>query len=149
MPMNVSNRKLNLRAALGFALGIFVCIIYWMTRGVSREVWFDPHRTNEFINSKMWFWPTAVLDVAIRETRPNIAAVILYAINGITYMIISAGLFVVRGRPRLYVALSAAILVAITWFNASVMQTFSWIWFVAVAGALGILAFSDLKWSRS
>ena len=97
----------------------------------------------------MWFWPTAILDVAFRETRPSIAAVLLYAINGITYMIVSAGLFVVRGRPRLYVALSAAILVALTWFNASVMQTFSWIWFAVVAGALGILAFSDLKWSRS
>ena len=146
--MTFSRRGLVIRAIAGFALGVFVCVVYWMTGGIPREVWFDSLGTDQFIKSKMWFWPSAVLDVVFRETRPQVAAVVLYAINGLTYLVISVGLFALRGRPWLYVLLSVIVLGTLAWFNASVMQTFSWLWFLVVVAALGLVGYWDLRLQR-
>ena len=146
--MTFSRRGLVIRAIAGFALGVFVCIVYWMTGGIPREAWFDPQGTDQLIKSKMWFWPSAILDVVFREAQPHVAAVALYAINGLTYLAISVGLFALRDRPGSYLLLSVTVLGALAWFNASVMQTFSWLWFLVVIAALGLIAYWDLRSQR-
>ena len=149
--MNVMSQPKNrwiVRALGGFVLGVLVCLAYWLTSGVPRETWFSPNGTDEFIKSKTWLWPTAVLDVVFREMQPNIAAATLYALNGLTYMAISLGLLILRDRRVPYVLFAVAVLGALAWFNATVMQSFSWLWLIVVAAVLGAIGCWDLRSSR-
>jgi hypothetical protein len=136
------------RALVGFALGVIVCLAYWLTGGVPRETWFNPQGTDEFIKSKTWLWPSAVLDVVFREMQPSVAAATLYALNGLTYMAISLGLLVLRDRRVPYVLFAVAVLGVLAWFNAAVMQSFSWLWLIVVAAGLGAIGYWDLRSSR-
>ena len=136
------------RALIGFALGVIVCLAYWLTGSVPRDTWFNPQSTDEFIKSKTWLWPSAVLDVLFREMQPSVAAVALYALNGLTYMVISLGLLALRDRRVPYVIFALAVLAFLAWFNAAVMQNFSWVWLIVVAAGLGVIGYWDLRSSR-
>lgn len=136
------------RALVGFALGVLICVAYWLTGSVPRETWFNSQGTDEFIKSKMWLWPSAVLDVLFREVQPSVAAASLYVINGLTYMVISLGLLLLRDRRIPYVLFAVAILGGLAWFNAAVMQTFSWVWLIVVGAALAAIGYWDLRASR-
>ena len=144
-----SVRKLVNRAIFGFVLGVVICISYWVFGFIPREIWFSSQMGSYLIQGQSWFWPTAILGVVFREMDQWPAVAILYALNGLTYAAISAGLFVMRSTRTLYVVLSASILSVLTWFNISIMQDFSWIGFSMTLLGLVAIGFFDLRGERA
>src|SRR5687768_16989070 len=135
----------KVRAVGGFAVGVSVCIIYWLSGYVGRDVWFTSSISNAMVNAKTWLWPTAVLDGIFRDTTPQVTVAILFAINGLTYAVISLALFAFRGRPAFHIALALGVLVAVTYFNTVLMAAFSWLGLSIVLAGLLALVLIDVK----
>lgn len=149
--MQSENRKVLGRALFGFALGVMICVSYWVSGFIPREIWFNSQTGRVLIQGQTWYWPTAIFGVVFREDNPQVAMAILYAMNGLTYSAISVALFALRSNTALYLLLSVSILSVLTWFNVSIMQDFSWLWFSVAFLGLASLGFFDLrqKYGRS
>jgi hypothetical protein len=144
-----SAKKLLRRALFGFVVGVVICVCYWVSGLIPREIWFNSQTGRFLIQGQSWFWPTAILGVVFREEDPRIAIAILYAMNGLTYSAISVALFALRSNTALYLMMSVSILSMLTWFNVSIMQDFSWLGFsVALLGLVSI-GFVDLRQKRT
>src|SRR5687767_8239642 len=125
-------RGLAIRFLVGFSIGVGICGVYWAFGFVPREVWFGSPIAAELIVGQTWLWPTAFLDVLFRDVNVALAVICMYSLNGLVYGLISASLFAAKQKPTVYALLGIALIVFITWFNASIYQTFSWIWFAVV-----------------
>jgi hypothetical protein len=137
------------RLLIGFVIGIAVCVAYWMFGFIPRETWFTSQWTHVLIIGQTWLWPTAALGDMFRNTNTLIAMLATYSMNGAMYALVSWTLLVSRERVVLYAAASLTTLAAVTWFNAAVMDLFSWFWFIAIAALLLVLGVCDLRNHRS
>jgi hypothetical protein len=132
------------RALAGFTIGFAVCLMYWSFGFIPRETWLSSPIANSMVQAKGWIWPTALLDVVFRDVGSGASVAILYALNGLMYAVISVGSSMLRLRPVLYVSFLGAVLGLLSWFNISVLQTFSWLGFFVVLMGLILLAILDL-----
>lgn len=133
------------RALGGFFIGVVVCLTYWASGAIPRDLWFDQSGTDELIRSKLWLWPSAVLDVLLRDVPQAVAAIALYSLNGLTYAGISVSLYLLRRNWIAYAIVSIVFVGLLTWFNVAMLENFSWLWLAAVCVTLGAVASRDLR----
>lgn len=122
-----------------------VCLTYWLTGFVPREVWFGSLIGSELIQAKGWIWPTAIFDAVTLKLEPWVAALILYGLNGVTYSAIAIGLLAVRVSILAYCILALMIVLILGWYNVAVLQSFSWLGLILVISSLISIAIHDLK----
>jgi hypothetical protein len=140
-----SRRGLAFRFLWGFSIGVGICVVYWAFGFVPREVWFGSPIAAELITGHTWLWPTAFLGVVFRDVNLPLAVIGMYSLNGLVYGLVSASLFAAKRKAVVYALLVAALILSITWFNASILQAFSWIWFAVILGAISAIAARDLR----
>lgn len=133
---------------MGFAIGVGICVIYWIFGFIPREIWFGSPVTATLITGQTWVWPTATLGVLFRDLNIVLGVIAMYSLNGLVYGLISTSLFVAKRNPIVYVLLALTVLSLIAWFNVAIMQTFSWVWLIVVSAGLGIIGYWDLRQAR-
>jgi len=147
--MKPDAREIISRSVQGLVAGVAVCLLYWLSGLVPREMWFGSTVGAELIQAKGWLWPAAILDAALGQFDPWFVAVVLYAMNGLTYAAVALGFLVVRASVAAYCSLAFAVLLALGWFNVSVLHAFSWLGFVLILAGLIFMGARDLRSDKS
>jgi hypothetical protein len=140
-------KDLARRGVIAFSIGVAVCLLYWASGFIPREWWFasDNRISEQLIVGKFWLWPTALLAPIFAPGNESYGVSAIYVLNGVTYAFVGVTLMAVRNAPAIYVLVVLATLAALGWFNAVVMETFSWLWLILVTALLTLTAVSDLR----
>lgn len=139
--LSEETRAVTRRAAWGFLIGVSVLIVYWLFGFLPREIWFGSWVGGIAISLKGWLWPSGILTIG-----PHSVQYVLWfwLVNGLTYAILSAVLFVLRSRLIAYLLVLAATLALLLWLNG-MWDAYSWISFSFVLAVLLVLAWHDLR----
>lgn len=134
-------RGVTRRAMWGFLIGVLVCVAYWLSGFIPREIWYNSWAGSVAISLHAWLWPFGIFTIGPRSEQ---YVLLFYIVNGLTYAILSAALFVLRFRPAAYLSVIAATLTFLSWLDG-LWDAHSWISFALVLVFLFVLAWHDLR----